>query len=77
MSKYEYKFEYSTVFIPKPLTEKIKDKMKGIGFAFVFNHGIYILSQIISSIEEEECSKQAFSKKRGRKDQTKIKRFRI
>ena len=69
MSEDEHKVEYSTVSIPKPLIKKIKERMKGTGFPSVSSYVTYVLRQIISSIEEEEKSKQAFSKE----DEEKVK----
>ena len=62
MSEDEYKVEYTTVSIPKPLVEKIKERMKGTGFSSVSSYVTYVLRQVISSIEEEQRSKQAFTK---------------
>lgn len=62
MSDDEHKVEYTTVSIPKPLVEKIKERMKGTGFPSVSSYVTYVLRQVISSIEEEERSKQAFTK---------------
>ena len=62
MSDNEHKVEYTTVSLPKPLAEKIKERMKGTGFSSVSAYVTYILRQVLSSIEEEERSKQAFSK---------------
>ena len=62
MSDDEHKVEYTTVSIPKPLIEKIKERMKGTGFSSVSSYVTYVLRQILSSIEEEERSKQAFTK---------------
>ena len=62
MSEEEHKVEYTTVSIPKPLAEKIKERMKGTGFSSVSSYVIYILRQVLSSIEAEGRSKQAFTK---------------
>ena len=62
MSDDEHKVEYTTVSIPKPLVEKIKERMKGTGFSSVSSYVTYVLRQILSSIEEEERTKQAFTK---------------
>jgi len=51
-----------TVSIPKILAEKIKERMKGTGFSSVSSYVTYILKQVLSSIGEEEKSKQAFTK---------------
>ncbi|MFX1363423.1 MAG: CopG family transcriptional regulator [Promethearchaeota archaeon] len=67
MSEDEYKVEYTTVSIPKPLVEKIKERMKGTGFSSVSSYVTYVLRQVISSIEEEEKSKQAFTKEEEEK----------
>ena len=67
MSEEEYKVEYTTVSIPKPLAEKIKDRMKGTGFSSVSSYVIYVLRQVLSSIEQEEKSKQAFTKEEEEK----------
>ncbi|MFW9970660.1 MAG: CopG family transcriptional regulator [Candidatus Odinarchaeota archaeon] len=67
MSEDEYKVEYTTVSIPKPLAEKVKERMKGTGFSSVSSYVTYVLRQVISSIEEEERSKQAFSKEEEEK----------
>ena len=67
MTEDEYKVEYTTVSIPKPLAEKVKERMKGTGFASVSSYVTYILRQVLSSIEEEERSKQAFTKEEQEK----------
>ncbi len=69
MSEDEHKVEYSTVSIPKPLIKKIKERMKGTGFPSVSSYVTYVLRQVISSIQEDEKSKQAFSKE----DEEKVK----
>ena len=62
-AKDEHKVEYTTVSIPKPLVDKIKERMKGTGFPSVSSYVIYVLRQVISSIEEEEKEKQVLTKK--------------
>ena len=61
------KVEYTTVSIPKPLADKIKERMKGTGFASVSSYVTYVLRQVISSIEEDERKKQAFTKEEEEK----------
>ena len=63
----DHKVEYTTVSIPKVLAEKIKDRMKGTGFSSVSSYVTYVLRQVLSSIEEEERSKQAFTKEEEEK----------
>lgn len=65
----EHKVEYSTVSLPKPLIDKIKERMKGTGFPSVSSYVTYVLRQVITSIEDEEKSKEAFSKE----DEEKVK----
>ncbi|MFX1303252.1 MAG: CopG family transcriptional regulator [Promethearchaeota archaeon] len=67
MSEDDLKVEYTTVSIPKPLVEKIKQRMKGTGFSSVSSYVTYVLRQVISSIEEDERSKQAFTKEEEEK----------
>jgi len=67
MSEEEHKVEYTTVSIPKPLVEKIKKRMKGTGFPSVSSYVTYVLRQVISSIDEEEKSKEAFTKEEEEK----------
>ncbi|MFX0082892.1 MAG: CopG family transcriptional regulator [Candidatus Hodarchaeota archaeon] len=63
----EHKVEYTTVSIPKPLADKIKERMRGTGFASVSSYVTYVIRQVLSSIEEEERSKQAFTKEEEEK----------
>lgn len=67
MSEKEHKVEYTTVSIPKPLAEKIKESMKGTGFASMSSYVTYVLRQILPSIVAEEHSKQAFTKEEEEK----------
>ncbi len=67
MSEEEHKVEYTTVSIPKTLADKIKDRMKGTGFPSVSSYVTYVLRQVISSIEEENKSKEAFTKEEEEK----------
>ena len=73
MSDDEHKVEYTTVSIPKPLVEKIKERMKGTGFSSVSSYVTYVLRQILSSIEEEERTKQAFTKEEEEKVKQRLK----
>jgi len=67
MSEDEHKVEYTTVSIPKPLANKIKERMRGTGFSSVSSYVTYVLRQVLSSIEEEDRSKQAFTKEEEEK----------
>ncbi len=67
MSEDDHKVEYTTVSLPKVLADKIKERMKGTGFSSVSSYVTYVLRQVLSSIEEEEHSKQAFTKEEEEK----------
>ncbi|KKN31440.1 hypothetical protein LCGC14_0823990 [marine sediment metagenome] len=67
MKEEEHKVEYTTVSIPKPLANKVKNRMKGTGFSSVSSYVTYVLRQVLSSIEEDEQSKQAFTKEEEEK----------
>ncbi len=67
MSEEENKVEYTTVSIPKPLVQKIKNRMKGTGFSSVSSYVTYVLRQILSSIEEDERTTSAFTKEEEEK----------
>lgn len=67
MNEEEHKVEYTTVSIPKPLADKVKNRMKGTGFSSVSSYVTYVLRQVLSSIEEDEQSKQAFTKEEEEK----------
>ena len=67
MSDEEHKVEYTTVSIPKPLAEKVKERMKGTGFSSVSSYVTYVLRQVLSSIEEDERKAQAFTKEEEEK----------
>jgi len=63
----EEELKYTTVSIPKPLADKIKERMKGTGFSSVSSYVTYVLRQVLSSIEEDERKKQAFTKEEEEK----------
>ena len=67
MSEEDHKVEYTTVSIPRPLADKVKERMKGTGFPSVSSYVTYVLRKVLSSIEEEERSKEAFSKEEEEK----------
>ena len=60
--------KYTTISIPTPLADKIKKRIEGTGFTSVSSYVIYVLREVISSIEEEE-KEDAFSKE----DEEKVK----
>jgi len=67
MPEDEHKVEYTTVSIPKPLADKVKERMKGTGFSSVSSYVTYVLRQVISSIEQDDREKQAFTKEEEEK----------
>ena len=59
--------KYTTVSIPTPLAEKIKKRIEGTGFTSISSYVIYVLREVIASMEEDE--EEAFSKE----DEEKVK----
>jgi len=55
----------TTISIPKPLAEKIKNRISGTGFNSVSSYVTYVMRQVISNIEGKEGKgkAEAFSKK--------------
>lgn len=41
----------STIFIPKPLAEKLKKRMQGTEFTSVSSYVIYILEEVLVGVE--------------------------
>ena len=58
--------KYTTVSIPKPLYDKIKDLIEDTGFTSVSDYVTYVLREVIASIEEEE-KEDVFSKEEEEK----------
>ncbi len=58
--------KYTTVSIPKPLYDKIKELIEGTGFTSVSDYVTYVLREIVASIEEEE-KEEVFSKEEEEK----------
>jgi len=69
MSEDDHKVEYTTVSIPRPLADKIKERIKGTGFPSISSYVVYVLRQVLTSIEEDKRSKEAFTKE----DEEKVK----
>ena len=46
--------EYTTVSIPKPLYQRIKNIIKDTGFTSVSSFVIYVLREVVSSYEQEK-----------------------
>ena len=53
----------TTVSIPKPLFDKVKQRIKGTGFNSVSSYITYLLRQVISRLEMEKESKDVFNQK--------------
>ncbi len=47
MSEDEHKVEYTTVSIPRPLADKIKERIKGTGFPSISSYVVYVLRQVL------------------------------
>ena len=52
----------TTISIPKPLADKLKQRIEGTGFRSVSSYVTYILRQVLSSEEPKNQNKEAFSK---------------
>jgi len=61
--------KHTTITIPKPLYDKIKDRIKDTGFSSVSSYVTYVLRQVISGFEEEEKG-EVFTKE----DEEKVKK---
>lgn len=57
----------TTISIPKPLADKLKERIEGTGFNSVSSYVTYILRQVISGIEMDKEKKEAFSEEDERK----------
>ncbi len=51
--------KFTTVSIPKPLFEKVQERIKGTGFTSVSSYVTYVLREIVA---EEEEAEEPFSK---------------
>ena len=49
----------TTISIPAPLADKIKERIEGTGFNSVSSYVTYVLRQVLSNVEEKP--KEAFS----------------
>jgi len=63
--------KYTTVSIPKPLYDKIKKRIEGTGFTSVSDYVVYVLRELLASLEEGE-SEEPFTKKEGEKIKEKL-----
>ncbi len=54
----------TTVSIPKPLADKIRERIKGTGFNGISSYVTYILRTVLSKVEEkgDNKAKEAFTK---------------
>ena len=53
--------KYTTISIPTPLANKIKQRIEGTGFNSLSSYVTYVLREDISNVEDDE-QKEAFSK---------------
>jgi Arc/MetJ-type ribon-helix-helix transcriptional regulator len=59
--------KYTTVSLPKPLVQKIKERIEGTGFNSVSSYVTYVLREVIANMDDEE--EEAFSEE----DEEKVK----
>jgi len=60
--------KYTTVSIPTPLVEKIKNRIEGTGFTSVSSYVTYVLREVIANMDEDDDD-EVFSKE----DEEKVK----
>ncbi len=60
------KRKHTTITIPKPLYEKIKERIKETGFTSVSDYVTYVLREVVSSLEEEQ-KKEVFTREEEKK----------
>ena len=60
--------KYTTISIPTPLANKIKQRIEGTGFNSLSSYVTYVLREVISNVEDDE-TEEAFSKE----DEEKVK----
>ncbi|HMA82954.1 MAG TPA: CopG family transcriptional regulator [Candidatus Thermoplasmatota archaeon] len=53
--------KYTTISIPTPLANKIKQRIEGTGFNSLSSYVTYVLREVISNVEDDE-QQEAFSK---------------
>jgi Arc/MetJ-type ribon-helix-helix transcriptional regulator len=64
------KQRYTTISIPVQLNEKLKKKIEGTGFHSVSSYVIYVLRQLVSSMESD---KKGFTKEDEKKVRDRLK----
>ena len=67
------KRKYTTVSLPTPLVNKIKEKIKDTGFKSVSDYVTFVLREVLSSIEEERRKRRPFSKEEEEKVKRRLK----
>ena len=63
LNKEEPRGKYTTVSIPITLYRRIEEMLKDTGFTSVCQFVIYILKEVISSMEEERIKDETLSEK--------------
>ena len=66
---------YTTVSIPVTLYRRIRELIKDTGFTSVSQFGIYVLRDVISSMEEEKLSGESISEEEKRRIIDRLKRL--
>ncbi len=67
------KRKYTTVSLPTPLVNKIKERIKDTGFKSVSDYVTFVLREVLSSIEEERRKRKPFSKEEEEKVKRRLK----
>ncbi len=62
--------KYTTVSIPTPLAENIRNRIEGTGFNSISSYVTYILRQVLSSMDEENVD----TSKMRKEDEKEVKR---
>ena len=62
--------KYTTVSIPTPLAENIRNRIEGTGFNSISSYVTYILRQVLSSMDEENAD----TSKMRKEDEKEVKR---
>ena len=63
----------TTVSIPKVLAEKIKKRCEGTGFNTVSSYVVYVLRQVLSEVDDQKETKEAFSEQDEKKVKQRLK----
>ena len=65
----------TTISLPKPLFDKIKQRIEGTGFNTVSSYVVYVMRQVLSELEskEKKPAQEAFTKEDEEKVKARLK----